>query len=104
MNPAFVRRLGMFYEREVKSYPDLVEKLRVLDQDSGVRLVGRSGRRRFLVFVTRFGRRYTMMTYAMRRRSGTPGKRLGAVEFGSVEELERELVKLVRGQLRAWVY
>lgn len=94
----------MFYEREVTSFSELVENLRVLDQDAGVRLLGRSGRKPFLVFVTRFGKRYTMMTYAMRRRSGSPGKRLEASEFGSVGELEEALKNLVHGPIKAWVY
>lgn len=94
----------VFYEQEVSSFPVLFKKLRVLDQDSGIRLLGGSGKKRFYVFVTRFGRRYTVMTYSMKSDSENPGRKLETFEFESVEQLEDTLRKLVRGRLRAWVY
>lgn len=94
----------MFYEQEVTSFADLMRRLRVLDQDSGVRLIGRSGRNKFLVFVTRFGRKYTVMTYNMKKEAGTPRRKLQTLEFDTVEGLEGALRKFVPGPVRAWVY
>jgi hypothetical protein len=93
----------MFYEDRVTSFADLMKRLRALDQDSGVRLIGGSGSKRFLVFVTRFGPKYTVMTYAMGR-SGSPGKRLGTLNLDGLEDLEGAIRRLVKGPLRAWVY
>lgn len=104
MNPAPGAYPGVFYEQEVNSFPALSRRLRVLDQDSGVRVLGGGGKERYFVFVTRFGNKYTVMTYSMRGASNTPGRKLETLEFGSVEELEGALKRLVRGRLRAWVY
>ena len=93
----------MFYEDRVTSFPALARRLRALDQDAGARLVGRSGKRRVFVFVTRFGPKYTMMTYSMGR-GGMPGKRLQTLELDGHEAVEEALKKVVKGRLRAWVY
>jgi hypothetical protein len=94
----------LFYEKEVTSFDGLMKAARVLDEDSGIRLAGKHAGRKCLVFVTRFGRRFTMMTYAMKGRTGTPGGRLGAVEFDSVEGLAEALRKVSPGRVRAFVY
>ena len=93
----------MPYEEEVGSFAALMRRLRVLDQDSGVRLVGGVGRQRFIVFVTRFGPKFTIMKYAMKKGGRTPGKRLLAVE-AEVGMLERILKELAPGRVRAWIY
>jgi hypothetical protein len=93
----------MFYEDRVVSFADLNRRLRALDQDSGVRVIGGAGSKRFLVFVTRFGRKYTLMTYAMKR-GGAPGKKLETLELDGLEDLELTLRRLARSPLRAWVY
>ena len=94
----------MPYEEEFRSFAELMKRVRVLDQDAGVRLIGGSGSKRFLVFVTRFGPRYTVMSYSMRGRSGTPGKRLQALQVDGVGELERLLKGFAAGRIRAWIY
>ncbi|HUH82309.1 MAG TPA: hypothetical protein VLX33_00350 [Nitrososphaerales archaeon] len=94
----------MLYEEELKSFPELLERLRSLDQDAGIRVVGEAGGKRVLVFVTRFGARYTVMTYRAMSKTGTPGTRLATREFGSAEEVGASLQKVVRGRLRAWLY
>ena len=94
----------MLYEQALKSFPELVSRLRSLDQDAGVRLVGRSGGREVLVFVTRFGSKYTMMTYSTKPGEGTPARRLGTREFDSPEGVGGALRKLVPGRVRAWLY
>ena len=94
----------VFYEQELTSFAELAKRLRVLDQDSGLRLIGRSGGKRVLVFVTRFGQRYTAMTYGVRKGAVAPSRRLQTMEFDTVEGLERALKGLVSGRVRAWVY
>ena len=94
----------MFYEQEVTSFAELMRRVRVLDQDAGVRLEGRSGTRRFLVFVTRFGSKFTLMKYGVKQATGAPGKRLQALEVDDVEELERLLKGFAGGRVRAWIY
>ena len=94
----------MFYEREVRSFDDLMKAARVLDEDSGIRLIGESKGRRCLVFVTRSGRTFTMMTYSVKARTGTPGTRLGAAELDGFEALAEALRKVAPRRLRAYVY
>jgi hypothetical protein len=93
----------MHFEDRVASFSELERRLRVLDQDAGVRLIGESGREEVLAFVTRSGLKYTLMLYSLSR-TGAPGKRLQTLEFEGFDGLEKALRKLVKGRLRAWVY
>ena len=92
----------MFYEDEVTSFKELERRLGTLDQDAGVRIITGTGRKRFLLFVSRFGERFTMMAYTMKK--GVPGKRLQTLEFDGLASLEAALKKFVKGGLHAWVY
>ena len=94
----------MFYEKEVTSLDDLVKAVKVLDEDSGIRLIGERNGRRCLVFVTRFGERFTMMTYSMVRKTGAPGRRLDVVEFDGGEAVAAALRRVAPGRIRAYVY
>jgi len=94
----------LFYEKEVTSFDDLVKAVKVLDEDSGVRLIGERNGRKCLVFVTRFGRSFTMMTYSMVGKTGAPGRRLGVVEFDGAEEVVAALRRAAPGRIRAYVY
>jgi len=94
----------LFYEKEVTSFDDLVKAVRVLDEDSGIRLVGKEGGRLRLVFATRFGEKYTVMTYAVVGKTGMPGRRLAAAEFDSVDAVAAELRRTSPGRIRAYVY
>jgi hypothetical protein len=93
----------LFYEERIRSLPALRRCLRTIDQDAGLRLLGRTEAGRVLVFVTRFGRTYTMMSYSVTK-GGAPAKRLETAEFQSPGEVERALKKVVKGRVRAWVY
>jgi len=93
----------MFYEEKVTSFAELAKRLRILDQDAGIRLLGRLGSKGVLVFVTKFGPKYTLMTYATKK-DGTPGKRLQTLELEGIKEAERSLKGYIRGRLHAWVY
>jgi len=96
--------LGLFYEKRVTSLGDLLKAVRALDEDSGVRLVGERQGRKCLVFLTRFGRRYTLMTYAVKARTGAPGKRLEAVEVDGVEATTEAIRKVAQRRIEAYVY
>ncbi|MDG6941336.1 MAG: hypothetical protein JRN34_00210 [Nitrososphaerota archaeon] len=93
----------MFYEDNVTSFPALVKRLRVLDQDSGVRLLGEANGKKIFAFVTRFGPRYTVMTYTFGK-DGAPGRRIQTLEFDGLSGVEGALKMLVKGRLRAWIY
>jgi len=94
----------LFYEKRITSFDDLVKAIRVLDEDSGVRLIGERNGKKCLVFVTRFGEGFTMMTYSVVKRTGAPGGRLGVVEFGGVDAVAAALRTAAPGRIRAYVY
>jgi len=94
----------LFYEKEVTSFDALVKAVRVLDEDSGIRLIGERDGRGCFVFVTRFGESYTMMTYSVVRKTGAPDRRLGVVEFDGVDAVAVALRKAAPGRIRAYVY
>jgi len=94
----------LLYEKELTSVEALARAIRTLDEDSGVRLIGVREGRECLVFVTRFGRRYTVMTYGMNGKIGAPGKRLDVVEVDGAEAAIRALRGVVPGSVRAFVY
>ena len=96
--------LGLFYEKTVTSFDDLRKAIKVLDEDSGIRLVGKKNGRKCLVFVTRFGESFTTMTYSMMRKTGAPGKRLDVDEFAGADEVATALRKAAPGRIRAYVY
>ena len=97
-------RPGLYYEKKVTSFGDLVKAIRVLDEDSGIRLIGERNGRRCLVFVTRFGESFTMMTYSVARKTGAPGRRLGVLEFDGVDAVAAALRITAPGRIRAYVY
>jgi hypothetical protein len=92
----------MLYEQALSSFPELLKRLKALDQDAGVRVMGEVSGKKVFVFVTRFGPKFTMMSYAVRQ--GGPGRRLQTLEFDSANAAVRALKELARGRLRAWVY
>ncbi len=93
----------MFYEEKIGSFLGLAKRLRSIDQDSGVRMLGWSGRRKVLVFVTKFENEYVLMVYATKS-GGAPGTRLQALELDEVEKVIGVLRKLTKGRLQAWIY
>jgi hypothetical protein len=94
----------LLYERPLTSFPELARRLKSLDQDAGIRLVGRWEGRKVFVFVTRFSLVYTMMIYSVNTGTGGPGVRLNTSEFDSPELVAAALRKLVQGRLHAWIY
>ena len=94
----------MPYERGVSSFSGLMKEARVLDEDSGIRLTGILGGQKCLVFVTRFGHRYTMMTYSVKAGTGTPDRRLETIELDGPGALARALRTVVGARVRAYIY
>jgi hypothetical protein len=92
------------FERGVFSFNALMREARVLDEDSGIRIEGNLGGQRCLAFVTRFGRRYTIMTYTVEDGTGTPGRRLKTTEVETPAALSTELRKVVGARVRAYIY
>ena len=82
---------------------ELSRKLRSLDQDAGIRLIGGRGTDRSMMFVTRFGTTYTVMTYGVVH-GGLPGRRRQTLELSDPDEVERVLSGKVKGKLQAWIY
>ena len=97
-------RSGLFYEKRVTSFDDLVKAIRVLDEDSGVRLIGERDGKKCLAFVTRFGHGFTMMTYSVVKKTGAPGRRLGVEQFDDVDAVAAALRTAAPGRIRAYVY
>lgn len=93
----------MFFEQPLTSFAQLARMVRSLDQDAGIRVVGKYGGKGVLVFVTRFGEKYTMMTYT-KSGTGRPGRRLSTAEFDAPEDVGAALRELGGGRLRAWLY
>ena len=93
-----------FYEKKVTSFDDLAKAVRVLDEDSGIRLIGERKGREYLLFVTRFGESFTMMTYSMLRKTGAPWRRLSVVEFNGAGAVVAALRRAAPDRIRAYVY
>jgi hypothetical protein len=81
-----------------------MNEARVLDEDSGIRLSGSLGGQRCLVFVTRFGSRYTMMAYSVKEGSGTPDRRLETTELDTPAALAAALRRIVGRRVQAYIY
>ena len=82
----------------------LAGAVRALDEDAGIRLLGESEGKKRLVFVTRFGPRYTVMTYEVRGRTGVPGKRLEVAELDGPDAVLEALRKAVPRRITAYLY
>jgi len=98
----------LFFEKTVNSFEKLIEELRLLDLDSGVRAFANyEGKKGEFVFITRSTHeRYTMMVYEKRKR-GTrqvPGKRLLVRQFQNVEDLGRFIQSILSRPVRAFIY
>jgi len=81
-----------------------MKEAQVLDEDSGIRLAGTLGGKRCLIFVTRFGPRYTVMAYSVKEGTGTPDRRLETVELDTIAALASALRRVVGPRVRAYVY
>ncbi|MDA4125419.1 MAG: hypothetical protein OK438_08260 [Thaumarchaeota archaeon] len=95
----------MFFEKRVRSFEKLMEVIRHLDSDSGVRVVGSYLRKACFAFLTRSAGTYTVMVYERRGgRAPEPGARLLSREFESLDELGKFLRKMTPKGMDAYVY
>jgi hypothetical protein len=97
-----------FFETEVRSFPKLVEEVKLLDVDSGIRTFGDyDEKERQFVFVTRSPHdTYTLMVYEKLggRQKPTVGKRLAVKEFAEAQSLIGYMKSLVSKPVQAFVY
>ena len=100
-----VQMQALFYEKEVRSFGKLVQEVRRLDLDSGIRVAGSYARKNCFAFITRSADTYAVMVY---ERRGEKAPRVGAKivsrEFGSVNELRKLLRKIAPKEVVAYVY
>jgi hypothetical protein len=129
--PQEPRRL--FFEKEVNSFPKLMEEVDLLDLDSGIRtfgdLDGKKKKRKF-VFITRSPHdSYTLMVYDVKKATGGghgeaekgrqgqgkegggtaasklfPDERLMVKEFTSKEDLGKFMLGLLSRPVKAFIY
>jgi len=95
----------LLYERRLDSFSALFEEAKSMDEDAGLRMSGRYAGRSCYIFVTRFGRAYTVMVYERPSGKGkTVGRRLAVMEHLEANELQPLLRKLVPGRVVAYSY
>lgn len=95
----------LFYERQIDSFTRLMREVRMLDSDAGIRLLGTYKGKSCLVFISRSAGGYAAIVCSVRRISKPfPGRRILAVEFNRVRELEEFLKGLADKRLQAYVY
>jgi hypothetical protein len=93
------------YELRLESLSAVVQEAASMDADAGIRIEGKLEGRRCFAFVTRFGRRYTVIIFERKKGRGDgPGKRILAQELGGAEELRSLLKKLLSGRVLAYSY
>jgi hypothetical protein len=96
----------LLYEKKIDSFPQLINDLAVLDEDAGIRAVGKYKAKKCFVFVTRSVNGFTSILCSMKRsgKENIPDKRLLAKEFGSLPDLEKFLTEVVAKPLVAFGY
>jgi len=93
----------LFYERRMRSLAAVMKEADTMDADAGIRMSGRYAGRRCYAFVTRFGKRYTMMVYE-KGKGGAVGKRLASEEVGDLAGLKALLARIADGRVEAFAY
>ena len=97
----------MFYEKEVKSFSELMREVSLLDLDGGIRVFGTYEGKKAYLFVTRSLRGYTVMVYDIkpgRKKQWVPSKRLFVKEFENQKDLKIFLLQVVSKPVKAFVY
>ena len=96
----------MLDEKKITSFPGLIHGLDTIDEDAGVRIVGRYKGKKCFVFVTRSPGGFTSILCSMKRagKESIPDKRLLAKDFGSVQELGKFLSEVVPKPVVAFEY
>jgi hypothetical protein len=96
---------ALFYEKRIQSFDAVMEEVRRLDSDSGVRVVGTYRKRPSFAFLTRSGRTYTLMVYERKGlEEPAPGARILSKEFESLDDLGIFLREFSAKGVDAYVY
>lgn len=97
--------LRLIYEKRVSTLAGLRKELRTLDGDAGIRISGAYGGRSCLAFVTRFGRTYTVIVYAVKGATGrASAEMLASKEFIEVDGAVAFLTQMATPKVEAYVY
>jgi hypothetical protein len=95
----------LVYERRIDSFKGLVDEAATMDADAGLRILATVDRRPSYIFVTRFGKRYTIMVYERKAgKAGGVGRRLAAEELPDIRQLKFRLSTLIPGRVSAFAY
>jgi hypothetical protein len=96
----------LLYEKKIDSFPQLINDLAVLDEDAGIRAVGKYKAKKCFVFVTRSVNGFTSILCSVKRsgKENIPDKRLLAKEFVNLADLEKFLTEVVAKPLVAFGY
>ncbi|MDA4113374.1 MAG: hypothetical protein OK474_04940 [Thaumarchaeota archaeon] len=96
----------MLYEKKIDSFPQLINDIGVMDQDAGIRAIGKYKAKKCFVFVTRSLNGFTSILCSMKRsgKETIPDKRLLAKEFENLQDLEKFLTEVVAKPLVASEY
>jgi len=97
----------LFFEKNVDSFPKLMEEVGLLDLDSGIRTFGDfKGKKRQFVFVTRLPNEgYILMVYGrVGANKPVPSNRLLVREFRTKEALGEFMRSMLSKPVRAFVY
>jgi hypothetical protein len=96
----------LLYEKKVDDYAKLMDEIRILDLDAGVRAIGKYESKKCFVFVTRSMKGYTAAVYGIKiaGKEKLPDKRLMIKEYGTLPELEQFLSGVIAKPLEAFAY
>ncbi len=96
----------MLYEKELHSFPNLMQEIRLLDIDGGIRTFGKYAGKKCLVFLTRSEKGYAVAVYTIKRdgKITVPDKRLRLEEIESEDALKSFLDKTVSKPVVAYSY
>lgn len=97
----------MFFEKRISSLPKLLQEIRILDLDSGIRTFGDyAGKKGQFVFLTRSPHDSYVLMVCEKKDGRAPavGERLLVREFRDTREVEAYLRKLLSRPIDAFVY
>ncbi len=96
----------MVYERKVTSFRELLEELRDLEADEGVRIITNTKGSKGFVFVTHHSGRYAVAIGDAERKGGRllPGRKTAFREFFDDASLREFLMETISKPLDAHVY
>ena len=96
----------MLYEKELHSFPNLLQEIRLLDIDGGIRTFGKYAGKKCLVFLTRSEKGYAVAVYSTKKdgKLSVPDKRLHLEEIESEDVLKSFLDKTVIKPVEAYSY